>query len=271
VLPYDKNDGSGFWWGNSHNTFTRNTAAECDEYGYFFQATKTAEFDPVLQIQQPDGEWKPVDIRTLPFVRFEDNESHCQRRHSLNLGGGVPFGAPNVDGVGPDTAHPFLVKNTKLWNVHWGIHPVSPSVLIDGMTIFNAEYGIWRPEYKDHYYRQVSFNNVPDKTQYAFTTGKPNAESDYPEPAKFKDDEPPTTVITFVGPAKNGKVLVRGTTSDNGEVASVAVNGQKVESTQPNFGQWEITLTLAKSQQITAGATDAAGIQEPKPHIVPQP
>ena len=33
---------------------------------------------------------KKVDIRTLPFVRFEDNEAHCQRRHGFNLGGGVP-------------------------------------------------------------------------------------------------------------------------------------------------------------------------------------
>ena len=46
VLPFDKNDGSGFWWANSHNTFTRNVACECDEYGYFFQAAKTADFDP---------------------------------------------------------------------------------------------------------------------------------------------------------------------------------------------------------------------------------
>lgn len=27
VLPYDENDGSGFWWANSHNIFTRNTGA----------------------------------------------------------------------------------------------------------------------------------------------------------------------------------------------------------------------------------------------------
>ncbi len=31
VLPYDQNLGSGFWWANSLNTFTRNVAAECDD------------------------------------------------------------------------------------------------------------------------------------------------------------------------------------------------------------------------------------------------
>ena len=43
IIPFDKNDGSGFWWANSLNSFTRNVAAECDEYGYFFQAAKTCE------------------------------------------------------------------------------------------------------------------------------------------------------------------------------------------------------------------------------------
>src|SRR5882672_8690190 len=55
VIPFDKNDGAGFWWANSQNTFTRNVAAECDEYGYFFQVAKTADFDPTLPVQQSDG------------------------------------------------------------------------------------------------------------------------------------------------------------------------------------------------------------------------
>ena len=35
------NDGAGFWWANSLNTFTRNVAAENDEYGFRFEATPT--------------------------------------------------------------------------------------------------------------------------------------------------------------------------------------------------------------------------------------
>jgi hypothetical protein len=272
VLPYDKNDGSGFWWANSHNTFTRNTAAECDEYGYFFQSTKTADFDPVLDVQQADGSLKQVDIRTLPFVRFEDNESHCQRRHSLNLGGGAPFGPPNVAGVGPDLRHPFLVRGTKLWNVHWGINPISPSVLIDGMLIHNAEYGVWRPEYKDHYYRGIAFSDVPEKNLYAFTSGKPNDESQFPDPAKIADDQPPTTVVTFVGSLKNGKRLIRGTTSDNGDVKSVAVNAQSAKAVRNNFAEWEIELPLPISdKKLTAQAMDAAGNIEQRPHVVQLP
>jgi G8 domain len=272
VLPYDKNDGSGFWWANSHNTFTRNTAAECDEYGYFFQATKTADFDPVLDVQQPDGSLKQVDIRTLPFVRFENNESHCQRRHSLNLGGGAPFGPPNTAGIGPDNQHPFVVRGTKLWNVHWGINPVSPSVLIDGLVIHNAEYGVWRPEYKDHYYRDVKFSDVPEKQYYAFVSGKPGDEGQYPDAAKMKDDQPPETIVTFVGWLQDGKRLIRGTGSDNGTIRSIDVNGRPAQAVRGDFAEWQIELPVASGEKtITARATDAAGNPEPRPHIVSLP
>jgi hypothetical protein len=266
VLPYDKNDGSGFWWANCHNTFTRNVAAECDEYGYFFQAVKTADFDPLLEIAQPGGDLKPTDIRTLPFVRFEGNETHCQRRHGFNLGGGVPFGEPNVGGVGPDKEHPFVIRGMKCWNVHWAIHPVSPSVLLDTMDIHNAEYGIWRPVYKDHFYRGLKFAQVPDKFYFAFVSGKPNEESEFPDLSAFRDDQPPTSVITYVGPVKNDKRLVRGVASDNGEVKSVSVNGIAAKLLDRNFAQWEAEVPSAT--KFSASAVDAAGNVEPRPHEV---
>ena len=171
-----------------------------------FEARKTTDFDPRAEHHATRRlVQRTVDIRTLPFIRFEDNEAHCQRRHSFNLGGGAPFGPPNVAGVGPDMNHPFILRNTRLWNVHWGIHPVSPSLLIDQMEIYNAEYGVWRPEYKDHYYRQIAMTDVPDKTQYAFISGKLNAERDYPAVDAIRDDLPPSTVITFIGGVHDGK------------------------------------------------------------------
>src|SRR5262249_6973535 len=84
LVPFDQNYCSGFWCANSLNSFTRNTAAECDEYGCFFQAAKTADFDPTLSVLQPDGSYRKVDIRTLPFLRCEDNESHCHTRHAFH-------------------------------------------------------------------------------------------------------------------------------------------------------------------------------------------
>lgn len=78
VLPFDRNLGSGFWWSNSLNAFTRNVAAECDQDGFRFEVVANENFNPSLPVLQPDGSRSLVDIRTLPFIRFDDNEAHCQ-------------------------------------------------------------------------------------------------------------------------------------------------------------------------------------------------
>ena len=268
VVPFDKNDGSGFWWANSLNTFTRNVAAECDEYGYFFQAAKTADFDPVLPIRQPDGSLRPTDIRTLPFVRFEDNEAHCQRRHAFNLGGGVPFGEPNVGGVGPDPMHPFVIRNFRAWNFHWAIHPVSPSVILDQFDAYDGDYGIWRPEYVRHAYHALSIDKVPPGTRFAFAEGmNPVDRADFPAPLTPIDDLPPSTVITHVRTAEAGKLLVRGTTADNGKVAAVTLNGVGVQQLAPNYAEWELTLAAPRDGKLTAAARDEAGNVEATPHV----
>jgi hypothetical protein len=268
VFPFDKNDGSGFWWANSLNTFTRNVAAECDEYGYFFQAAKTADFDPVLPIRQPDGSLQKTDIRTLPFVRFEDNEAHCQRRHAFNLGGGVPFGEPNVDGVGPDANHPFVIRNFRVWNSHWAIHPVSPSVMLDRFDAYDGDYGIWRPEYMRHSYRGVSIDKILPENRYAFAKGtNPVGRADFPAPLAPIDDQPPTTVITHIQPLESGKLLVRGTTADNGEVSKVTINGHDVRQLAPNYAEWELTLATPSDGKLTAVGKDTAGNVEQTPHV----
>src|SRR5438552_3754072 len=103
VLPFDGNEGAGFWWANSHNTFTRNVATENDLYGYRYEAIASSALKLDFPIQQPDGTRKIVDIRTLPFVRFDDNEVHSSTGvYGINLGEGV-------NRVGPDTKHPFIV------------------------------------------------------------------------------------------------------------------------------------------------------------------
>jgi hypothetical protein len=265
VLPFDKNDGSGFWWANSHNTFTRNVAAECDEYGYFFQATKTAAFDPVLSVRRPDGTRARTDVRTLPFVRFEDNETHTQRRHGFNLGGGVPFGKPNVDGVGPDPKHPFVVRNFRAWDVHWAIHPVSPSVMLQTLDVYDAEYGVWRPEYNDHAYSGLRFTKVPDNLHYAFVEGNKPPGNAALDPV---DDAPPATVITHVENPSPGRLIVRGTTSDGGTVEKVWVNGTEAKAVAANFAQWEAVLegVPAGTVKVTAHAKDKAGNEEVTKH-----
>ena len=148
ALPFDQNEGAGFWWANSFNTFTRNVSCENDRYGFRFEATQTSALKLTLPVRQADGSSKMVDIRTLPFVRFEDNESHCEGLYGFNLGEGV-------NRVGPDVRHPFVVRRTKLWMSHYAFRPQVPSLLVEDMKIYRAEYGVYHPNYENHVYRNL--------------------------------------------------------------------------------------------------------------------
>ncbi|HJT79516.1 MAG TPA: G8 domain-containing protein [Gemmataceae bacterium] len=382
VLPFDQNEGAGFWWANSRNTFTRNVSCENEQYGYRFEATRTSGFSTVLPVRQPDGTRRPVDIRTLPFVRFEGNEAHCDGLYGLNLGEGV-------DRVGPDTRHPFVLRDTTLWEVHYAFRPQSPSVLVEGMRIWRGEYGVYHPNYDHHVYRDVYIGKTEtepfnrghddDSVQYGPLavdgltfdhirsgdympliqisddnptgravshfrnvrlldwTGSPHRAlvnlgggprpvpktakgvpiyiHDYFGPGRdakvvstrthelkddgldYKevplltgdesraaevhgvafpslldpvDDLPPATAITYVGPLEGGRLVVRGTTSDNGTVKRVRVNGQEARALAADFAEWEAVLTGIRrgTVRLVAGAEDGAGNVEKTPHVV---
>jgi hypothetical protein len=81
------------------------------------------------------------------------------------------------------------------------------------------------------------------------------------------DDLPPTTVITHVSRRAPGKLLVRGTTADNGVVKRVVVNGKEAQATAANFAEWQITLDATGPLRLEAHAEDAAGNVEPRPHV----
>ena len=83
------------------------------------------------------------------------------------------------------------------------------------------------------------------------------------------DDLPPATVITHLRMAGT-KLIVRGTTTDNGTVAKVLVNGQPARATAANFAQWEAVLA-GDVKEVRTQATDAAGNVEPRPHVVMAP
>jgi hypothetical protein len=67
--------------------------------------------------------------------------------------------------------------------------------------------------------------------------------------------------------------MVRGTTSDNGTVKKVTVNGQEAKVTVSNFAQWEVALDSHSTSPltITARSEDAAGNVEQRPHVVVVP
>jgi hypothetical protein len=153
VLPFDNNEGAGFWWANSLNTFTANVAANCDLYGFRFEATQTSALNLTLPVQQAEGTVQAVDIRTLPFVRFDGNEAHSSEGlYGINLGEGV-------NRVGPDAQHPFIVRNTKIWDVHYAFRPQVPSLLVENMQLHRFVYGVYHPNFDNHLYRNLTLSD----------------------------------------------------------------------------------------------------------------
>jgi hypothetical protein len=280
-LPFDHNDGAGFWWANSLNTFTRNVAVECDRYGFRFEATPTKGFDLRRPVQQPDGTIERVDVRTLPFVRFEGNEAHDQL-FGINLGGlGGDFFKPGVGGVVPASGSPFFLQDTRIWNTHWALAPHT-RYAVEKLDIADSTYGLFLPAYDAE--TQPPFSKRPGETpdwgRVSFRRTQvpvrlPDTKSGYfREPFDLMefvgDTLPPATVITHVRRAEGGALVVRGTTSENETVKTVLVNGRTAKATAPNFAEWEVTLEGLPGDEVrlAAHAVDDAGNVEPRPHQV---
>ena len=308
LLPFDRNDGAGFWFANAHNTFTNNVAVECRQYGYRYEATPRAGiigtnsalnrklkfgdpkalFNLALKVRQPDGRYESTDIRTLPFVRFENNETHSNGFWGLNMGLGV-------HGVGPDPSDPYVIRNLKIWAVGGGMGIESPHVLMDGVTIHGATYGVRGSSFVAQDWRNVTIearghlvSNLDEYLAAGEATGNngrarqpgwpagkgdggASVQSPKIEVLKLNpiDKLPPITVITGVRRLSSGGLQVRGSTSDNGGIRSVTVNGRQAKELSTNFDQWEVELPAAKSiLQLTAKSIDGAGNAEQTPHVM---
>jgi hypothetical protein len=273
VLPYDQNLGSGFWWANNLNTFTRNVAAECDEDGFRFDLIDSPEFRSTLNVPGPDGVRKRVDVRTLPFIRFEDNESHTHRLFAVNLGGFATndFNKANKDvgGVGPDAKHPLVIRNLRVWDSHWGFHTGSPRVYIENADFYDCLYGMWRCVLDGHEHNNVRYTEVRTPLffpRHAKANEQATDNRPYPEGQPI-DSEAPTTVITAVKPLSNGLIRVCGTSTDGGRIQRVVVNNQEARPTRPNFAEWEIELPATQGLKLSAHAEDSSGHTEQVPHL----
>ena len=252
ALAFDNNAGAGFWWANSLNTFTRNVAAECDRYGFRFEATPTAEDNLQRTIRFPDGQNQPANIRTVGFVRFAANEAHAQL-YGINLGeGSEPEKAASE-------APPFVFRSLKLWDCFWALRPEVPELLVDGLTIERSRFGIYQPATPHLAYRKVSITRT-------FAAGSVPSFTPGDEQKLTQDTQPPATVVTFVSKPGNGFCTVRGSSTDDGEVQKVLVNGFAATAKAPGFLEWEVQIPVPLNRMITASSVDATGKEEPTPH-----
>jgi hypothetical protein len=65
-----------------------------------------------------------------------------------------------VNRVGPDTSHPFVLTNTKIWELHYAFRVQSPSVLVENMQMEDVVYGVYHPHFQDHVYRNMKIHNA---------------------------------------------------------------------------------------------------------------
>ena len=147
VMPFDPNDGAAFWWANGRNAFVRNVACENDRYGYRYDCQKRSNFDSRLGVRSPNGRVADVDIRTLPIHRFSQNESHTEGLYAFALAG--------TDGVGPDANHPHSLADLTAWQVHYALRAGLPTMLVENVRIDHAAYGVYRPWFENHVYRNL--------------------------------------------------------------------------------------------------------------------
>ncbi|MEX0586061.1 MAG: hypothetical protein WD176_05430, partial [Pirellulales bacterium] len=148
VLAFDPNDGAAFWWANGRNTLVRNTSCENDEYGFRYDSQKTSNSKSELLVLAPNGKRERVDIRTLPIYRFEDNEAHTEGIYGMVVAG--------TERAAPDRRHPHVLKNLRIWQVHYGLRPQVPSMWIEDVHIDHAVYDIYRPEFENHVYKNLT-------------------------------------------------------------------------------------------------------------------
>ncbi|MGC4003781.1 MAG: G8 domain-containing protein [Pirellulales bacterium] len=292
VMPFDSNKGAGFWFANCHNVFSNNVAADCEQYGYRFEAKRTDEYNPIVSVLQPDGTRKSQDVRSLPFIKFENNESHAIRHFGMSLRGfpldGLPQGKfhndinavlwKEIQESTPDQRYPFWVHNFKAWETGFGYNAGVGGVFIDGLDVHRSTYGMWRVVLDRNVWRDVKMTEITNKQLHMpFSVGPPHGEGendrDYFYAIQgFVDDFSPHSVITKVVRSKD-EVLVCGSSADSSVIKRVVVNGRPAYSTRENFGEWEVVFGVPadKEFQVTAVAEDALGNIEPKGHRMTVP
>ena len=129
-LESDRNDGAGFWWANSLNSFTRNVAAECDRYGYRYEATPRGSAALV----------RPVLRRTAGAIR--STSGLCRLSGSRET---RPIPSSMASTWVKESAGWGLTQLIRFWSgsrksgTHSGLSSRGrSSVVIDGMDVFSC-------------------------------------------------------------------------------------------------------------------------------------
>src|SRR5690606_2452014 len=118
-------------------------------------------------------------------------------------------------------------------------------------------YGIWRSNSDLAEIRDTTFRDIRRVEIFYPWGGNNSIQDDYDKLLCPRDDLPPASVITRVVRDPSGRLIVTGTTIDNGRVSEVLVNGLPAEALDENYLQWRIALdgSEAGASTLTAVAT----------------
>jgi len=152
-LPFDQNEGAGFWFANARNTFTRNVSCENQRYGFFFEMSARDGFNTELPLRMPDGSVKNHEVRHIPLFRFEDNEAHSLGTAGFVLG-------EDHNRIRGDKQHPFIVRKLRVWHANYAFRPSAEFVLAEDIKIHETSYGIKGPSLDQQVFRDITLNRV---------------------------------------------------------------------------------------------------------------
>jgi hypothetical protein len=228
------------------NTEPFNRGHDDDSNQYGVLAVDGLTFDgcrsggmPLIQISDNNPSGAAVThLRNVKTVNWKDNS---KSRSLVNLGGGPRRQPKTTQGV-PIYLHDWYGK---------GRHAM---VVSTRSGEFKGEQNRFRAD----------FPLTGDESRVVEIDT-----AEFPKLLDPIDDQPPTTVITHISRTSAGKLLVRGTTADNGTVTKVIVNGREASALAPNFAEWE--ATIEGSAELRAHAEDTAGNREKRPHVVAIP
>src|SRR5437879_3361878 len=106
-----------------------------------------------------------MDIRTLPFIRVDDNEAHNQVWGIVLGHHDGRTGDYDKEVVVPDENHPFVLRNTRLWNT-FGAFTVQTHYGVTKMEVAHSTYGLEYPLYDTAGQRIGSSEENDEKTYW---------------------------------------------------------------------------------------------------------
>ena len=137
--------------------------------------------------------------------------------------------------------------------------------------MYRSVHGLWRPMGAGQSWRKLRSEMV-DSTilfpRWSATELAPEQARQYGTEIELVDDLPPSTIITRVTDAGDGKLLVQGVVAEDERTTQVLVNGEAARDVRAEFAEWEALIHQPSDGVITAAALDDSGNKELTPHTI---